>query len=98
MATIRGWAAPRAGKPVVPHEYDPSRMRAEEVEVAVENCGLCHSDLSVINNELGFSRFPVVPGHEVVGRVVALGEAAKGLKVGQRVGTAWTVASCRMTA
>jgi uncharacterized zinc-type alcohol dehydrogenase-like protein len=61
----------------------------EEVEVAVEHCGLCHSDLSVFNNEWGISQYPAVLGHELVGRVTAVGPAAKGLAVGQRVGVGW---------
>jgi alcohol/geraniol dehydrogenase (NADP+) len=94
MTKIRGWAALEAGKPLVPHEYDPGPLGAEEVEVAVEHCGLCHSDLSIINNEWGFSKYPVVPGHEAVGRVVAAGANAQGVKVGARVGVGWTAASC----
>jgi uncharacterized zinc-type alcohol dehydrogenase-like protein len=66
----------------------------EEVEVQVEHCGLCHSDLSMQNNDWGFSQFPAVLGHEAVGRVVEVGRAAKGLKVGQRVGIGWTAGSC----
>jgi alcohol/geraniol dehydrogenase (NADP+) len=64
------------------------------VEVAVEHCGLCHSDLSVLNNDWGISQYPVLLGHEVVGRVTAVGAAAKGVKVGQRVGVGWTASSC----
>ena len=94
MRKIRGWAAMAAKKPLVPYEYDPGPLGDEDVEVAVEHCGVCHSDLSIINNEWGFSRYPVVPGHEAVGRVVALGSHARGLKVGDRVGVGWTAASC----
>ncbi len=57
----------------------PVRLRAEEVEVEVEYCGLCHSDVSVINNEWGLTQYPLVPGHEIIGKVAALGEQAKGL-------------------
>jgi alcohol/geraniol dehydrogenase (NADP+) len=94
MSRIRGWAAQAAHQPLVPYEYDPGPLGAEEVEVAVEYCGLCHSDLSVINNEWGFSKYPFVPGHEAVGRVVEVGASAKGLKQGQRVGVGWTASSC----
>src|SRR5258708_19450305 len=94
MAKISGWAAVEAGKPLVTHEYEPGPLGGEEVEVAVEHCGVCHSDLSVINNEWGFSRYPVVPGHEAVGRVVAVGTNARGAKVGTRVGVGWTAESC----
>lgn len=66
----------------------------EEVEVAVEHCGLCHSDLSILNNDWGISQFPAILGHEIVGRITALGPNAKGLKIGQRVGLGWTSGSC----
>jgi uncharacterized zinc-type alcohol dehydrogenase-like protein len=94
MAKIRGWMAKGAKQALILEAYDPGPIGDEEVEVAVEYCGVCHSDLSVINNEWGNSRYPFVPGHEAVGRVVALGSHAKGLAVGQRVGVGWTAASC----
>jgi uncharacterized zinc-type alcohol dehydrogenase-like protein len=94
MSKIQGWAATAPGKPLVPFSYDPGPLGAEEVEVAVEYCGLCHSDFSVLKNDWQNTTYPVVPGHEVVGRVVALGEQAKGLKVGDRVGIGWSAQSC----
>src|ERR1700730_12624069 len=94
MTKIRGWAALEAGKPLVPHEYDLGPLGAEEVEVAVEHCGLCHSDLSVLNNDWGISQYPAILGHEVIGRVTAMGPNAKGLNVGQRVGVGWYSGSC----
>jgi len=94
MSTMQGWAVQEAGKPLVLSEFDLGPLGAEEVEVAVDYCGICHSDLSMIDNEWGMSRFPFVPGHEVVGRVTALGAQAKGLKISQRVGIGWTSASC----
>jgi Alcohol dehydrogenase GroES-like domain len=56
--------------------------------------GICHSDVSMLDNEWGLSKFPFVPGHEAVGTIVALGDAAKGLKIGQRVGVGWSAYSC----
>jgi uncharacterized zinc-type alcohol dehydrogenase-like protein len=94
MTAINAWAALEVKKPLQPFSYDPGPLHPDEVEVAVEHCGICHSDLSVVNNEWGFSKFPVVPGHEVAGRVVALGANARGLKVGQRVGIGWNAESC----
>jgi uncharacterized zinc-type alcohol dehydrogenase-like protein len=73
---------------------DLGPLGVEDVEVAVEHCGLCHSDLSVLNNDWGISQFPAILGHEVVGRVTAMGPNAKGLKVGQRVGVGWNAGSC----
>jgi len=65
---------------------DLGPLGAEDVEVAVEHCGVCHSDLSVLNNEWGISKYPAILGHEVVGHVTAVGPNTKGAKVGQRVG------------
>lgn len=94
MAKIRAWAAPHAGAALEPFEYDPGPLGAEEVEVAVEHCGVCHSDLSLADDAWGMTRYPFVPGHEAVGRVVAMGPQAKGLVLGQRVGVGWNAASC----
>lgn len=94
MAKIKTWAAQGAKQPLSLYEFDPGPLGAEEVEVAVEHCGLCHSDLSCLNNDWGYSKYPFIPGHEVVGKVVALGEHAKGLKIGERVGVGWTSSSC----
>lgn len=92
---IHAWAAHEAARPVTPFSYDPGPLGAEEVEIRVEHCGLCHSDLSMIDNEWGFSGYPVVGGHEVIGSVVALGANAKGLKLGQKVGLGWMAQSCQ---
>src|SRR5262245_5253227 len=89
----RAWVARSAKQPMVLEDLDPGPLGAEDVEVAVEHCGLCHSDVSVFNNEWGISQFPAVLGHEAVGRVTALGPNAKGLTLGQRVGVGWYAGS-----
>ncbi|WP_437203856.1 NADPH-dependent aldehyde reductase Ahr [Planctomicrobium sp. SH664] len=94
MGSIRCWAVPGAGQELQPWSYETGDLAPEEVEVQVETCGVCHSDLSVADNEWGNSSYPSVLGHEVIGRVVALGSAAKGLQVGQRVGVGWNSGSC----
>lgn len=94
MSLTQSWAAMSANTPLQPHPYDPGPLGAEEVEIAVDYCGVCHSDLSMIDNEWGMTAYPLVPGHEVVGRVVALGPQARGLSVGQWVGLGWTAGSC----
>ena len=94
MSNIKSWATLAAGAPLTPFDYDPGPLGAEDVEIAVDYCGICHSDLSMLDNEWGMSSYPLVPGHEVVGRVVALGAHTKGLKLGQVVGLGWTAASC----
>ncbi len=73
---------------------DLGPLGAEEVEVAVESCGLCHSDLSVFNNDWGISQYPAILGHEVTGRVTAVGPNTKRIKLGQRVGVGWNSGSC----
>lgn len=94
MGKIRAWAAPGPGQKLEPYAYDPGPLGADEVEIAVEHCGICHSDLSMIDNAWNFSRYPLVAGHEAVGRIVALGPQARGLQLGQRVGIGWTSQSC----
>ena len=82
MTAINAWAAHGPKEKLVPYKFDPGLLKAEEVEVKVQYCGVCHSDLSIINNEWGLSQYPLIPGH-------ALGEQTKGLKIGQSVGIGW---------
>jgi uncharacterized zinc-type alcohol dehydrogenase-like protein len=90
---IKAYAAFESGGELRPYEYEPTELTANEVEIQVEHCGICHSDLSMINNEWGASQYPLVPGHEVVGVISAVGESVKesvtGFTVGQRVGLGW---------
>jgi uncharacterized zinc-type alcohol dehydrogenase-like protein len=91
---VCSWVATAANAPFVIETGELPELGSEEVEVAVEFSGLCHSDLSVLKNEWGISRYPAVLGHEVTGRVTALGPNAKGLVLGQRVGVGWNSGSC----
>lgn len=88
------WIARAPKQPMVLETIDPGPLGAEDVEVAVEHCGICHSDLSVLNNDWGISQYPAILGHEAIGRVTAAGPGAKGLQVGQRVGVGWNSGSC----
>ncbi len=90
----KAWVAKAAKQPMVLETADLEPLGAEEVEVAVEHCGLCHSDISVLNNDWGISQYPAVLGHEIVGRATAVGSGARGLAVGQRVGIGWNSGSC----
>lgn len=94
MTEIKAWASHGPKQKLERFSYNPGPLGSEEVEIAVEYCGLCHSDLSIINNEWGMSQYPVVPGHEATGRIVAIGEQAKGFQVGQRIGVGWNSGSC----
>lgn len=91
---IRAYAADEPGGELKPFEYDPGVLGEEEVEINVEYCGICHSDLSMLDNEWGLTQYPFIPGHEVVGTVAALGEKVTTLQVGQRVGLGWFSKSC----
>ncbi|MGE8144054.1 NADPH-dependent aldehyde reductase Ahr [Pseudomonas frederiksbergensis] len=94
LTQFTGWAATAAGAPLERFSYDPGPLGEEEVEVAVEYCGVCHSDQSLIDNDWGISQYPFIPGHEVVGRIVRVGTQVRGLEVGQRVGIGWYKGSC----
>ena len=83
---IKAFAAFEPKGDLKPFEYDAGELKPDEVEIDVDYCGICHSDLSVIDNEWGNTQYPVVPGHEVVGKIAQLGERVKHLSVGQVVG------------
>jgi uncharacterized zinc-type alcohol dehydrogenase-like protein len=87
--TYQAWVTKAAKQPLVLETVDLGPLGDEDVEVAVEHCGLCHSDLSVLNNDWGISQYPATLGHEITGRITAIGPNAKGLAVGQRVGVGW---------
>lgn len=91
---FHAYAVHQAGGELRPFEYDPGPLGDEDIEIQIQHCGLCHSDLSMINNEWQASQYPMVPGHEVVGTIVAAGRNVKRLKEGQRVGVGWFAKSC----
>jgi uncharacterized zinc-type alcohol dehydrogenase-like protein len=91
---FQGWAAENPGGALKQIEFDPGTMGRDQVELRIESCGICHSDLSMIHNHWGNASFPLVPGHEVVGIVEAAGDAVRGIAVGDRVGLGWFSGSC----
>jgi uncharacterized zinc-type alcohol dehydrogenase-like protein len=94
MMPINAYAVTAAKGSLEPFSYTPGPLGRHEVEIAVTHCGICHSDLSMINNEWGASQYPLVPGHEVIGTVAAKGEDVGELQIGQRVGLGWQCGSC----
>jgi len=94
MSKIKAYAATSPGAPLEPFEFEPGPLGDEQVEIAVDYCGICHSDLSMIHNQWGMTQFPLVPGHEISGRIVAAGPKVKNVKVGDRVGVGWFSGSC----
>jgi uncharacterized zinc-type alcohol dehydrogenase-like protein len=91
---IHGLAVHAAGAQLVPYRYEPGEINANEVEVKISHCGVCHSDIHLIDNDWGNSKYPFVPGHEIVGTVSAVGEDVKDCTVGERVGIGWQADSC----
>ncbi len=75
-----------AGVPFTPFEYELGPLGADEVEIAVSHCGICHSDQNMRNNDWGMTVYPFVGGHEVEGRIVRVGSSIRNFAVGDRVG------------
>jgi len=94
--TIRAFAARQKKGDLTPFEFDPGTLGDEQVEIAVSHCGVCHSDLSMLDNEWGMAKYPFVPGHEVVGTVAAVGNRVTTAKPGDRVGLGWYSRSCNV--
>jgi len=94
MAQIQGLAAHAAGAELLTLRYDPGKLGAQEVEIAVTHCGICRSDLHLIANDWGISQYPFIPGHEIIGAVAAVGSEVRSLEIGQRVGLGWQSNSC----
>ncbi len=91
---IKAYAANEPGGKLEPFEYDPGELGADEVEIAVDYCGICHSDLSMLNNDWGMTQYPFVPGHEVAGRIAQIGENVTTFSIDDKVGLGWHSAYC----
>lgn len=91
---IHSYAAFDRGSALEPFEYDLEDIGPHDVEVQITHCGVCHTDLHLIDNDWGISSYPLVPGHEIVGTVRSIGEEVLSLEVGQRVGIGWQRGAC----
>jgi len=94
MAEIQGLAAHAAGAQLLPFKYKIGDIAPNEVEVKISHCGVCHSDVHLIDNDWGLSKYPFIPGHEIVGTITAVGSAVTDRKLGERVGIGWQADSC----
>jgi uncharacterized zinc-type alcohol dehydrogenase-like protein len=92
--TVNAYAVIEHGAPLTPIEYDLPDLGSDDIDIAVTHCGICHSDLSMIDNDWGITKYPVVPGHEIVGTVRAKGAGVTHLRIGQTVGLGWFSQSC----
>lgn len=94
MKTI-GYAAHDPQLPLTPWEFDRRALRADDIALDILYCGVCHSDLHIARNHWGVTRYPLVPGHEIIGRVVAVGEEVSRYRVGDHVAVGCMVDSCQ---
>ncbi|MGI9519974.1 MAG: alcohol dehydrogenase catalytic domain-containing protein, partial [Pirellulaceae bacterium] len=94
MTTVNAYAAMEAGGTFRPFEYELPEIGPEQVDIAVESCGICHSDWSMLDNDWEMTEYPFVGGHEVIGSVAAFGKQVPGLQIGDRVGLGWFCKSC----
>ena len=92
---VNAYAAPAAGEPLAATTIERREVGAHDVLIAIEWAGICHSDIHTVNGDWGPQPFPVVPGHEIVGRVTEVGSAVTDHQVGDRVGVGCFVNSCR---
>jgi uncharacterized zinc-type alcohol dehydrogenase-like protein len=93
---VRGYAAPFAKAPLSPYQFERRDSRADDVVIDILYCGICHSDLHNVNNDWGVnSIYPMVPGHEIIGRVVSVGQKVTHFKPGDHVGVGCMVDSCQ---
>jgi uncharacterized zinc-type alcohol dehydrogenase-like protein len=91
---IHAQAALAKGAALEPFDYQPAELGPNDIEIEVSHCGLCHSDIHLIDDGWSRSKFPQVPGHEIVGQVAAAGALVTHLKIGDRVGVGWQRSAC----
>jgi uncharacterized zinc-type alcohol dehydrogenase-like protein len=94
MSNTKGYAAQSATTPLGPFKFDRREPGAHDVEIEILYCGVCHSDIHQARNEWGGSIFPMVPGHEIVGKVTRVGAHVKNFKAGDLAGVGCLVGSC----
>ena len=95
MANTKAYAATAPDSGLAPHGIDRRELRADDVAIEIDYCGVCHTDIHFAQNDWGITKYPLVPGHEIVGRVTAVGGQVQGYAVGDRVGVGCMVDSCR---
>lgn len=96
MQTIIGYAAHDQQSPLAPFTFTRRDPKPSDVQIEILYCGVCHSDIHQVRNEWGNSTFPMVPGHEIIGKVTAIGDAVTHFKIGETVGVGCLVDSCRV--
>lgn len=95
MSHIQAYAARSQGSPVAPFELERRTPRTDDVSIEIDYCGVCHTDIHFVENDWGATKYPVVPGHEIIGHVTAVGDNVTRHKIGDVVGVGCMVDSCR---
>ena len=91
---IKAYAAMSKGSSLELYEYEAEPLKPNEVNIKVESCGICHSDISAIDGSWGISKYPMVAGHEVIGEIIGIGSDVSLHKIGDRVGLGWHSGYC----
>jgi uncharacterized zinc-type alcohol dehydrogenase-like protein len=95
MIDVKGYAAHQAKAPLAPFQFERREVGPRDVLIEILYCGVCHSDLHQVRDEWGGAIFPMVPGHEIVGRVTKIGNQVRKVQVGEMAGVGCMVDSCR---
>jgi len=93
-STVLGYAAKSVGNSLEPIVYDSPELGENDVKVAIAHCGVCYTDIQAIEDYYGITKYPFIPGHEIVGSVTELGNSVTTLNIGDRVGIGWQGRSC----
>jgi uncharacterized zinc-type alcohol dehydrogenase-like protein len=94
LRPVAAYAAEESGRSLSPYRYDARALGPLDIDIEITHCGICHSDLHLIDNDWQTSSYPLVPGHEVIGTVADIGDLVTHLRVGDRVGVGWQCGSC----
>src|SRR3954467_14709570 len=92
---VKGFAAQQAGAALAPFDFERREPGEKDVVVDILYCGICHTDIHQVRDEWGGSIFPMVPGHEIVGKITKVGNEVTKFKVGETAGIGCFVDSCR---
>jgi alcohol dehydrogenase (NADP+) len=95
MISTKAFAAQHAASPLTPFSFERREPGVHDVAIEISHCGVCHTDIHFVRNDWGMSLYPMVPGHEIVGKVVAVGGSVTKFRPGDTVGVGCLVDSCR---
>jgi uncharacterized zinc-type alcohol dehydrogenase-like protein len=95
MIKSKGYAAINAAEKLVPFEFERKKPKNNEVLIDIHFCGICHADIHQSKNEYGGTKYPLVPGHEIVGRIKSVGKDVTKFKIDDLVGVGYFIDSCK---